>query len=41
MTTECSSSPLANGQTFLASILPEGSMPPVTFWMNWMAGIGK
>jgi Tol biopolymer transport system component len=32
--------PAANGQKFLASILTEGSMPPVTIWMNWMAGIG-
>ena len=33
--------PSANGQRFLASVLTDGSMPPVTIWMNWMAGIGK
>jgi Tol biopolymer transport system component len=33
--------PAANGQKFLASGLPEGSMQPVTVWMNWMAGIVK
>ena len=31
----------ANGQKFLASVLPEGAAPPVTVWMNWMAGIVK
>ena len=33
--------PSANGQKFLASVLTDGSTPPVTIWMNWMAGIGK
>jgi Tol biopolymer transport system component len=25
----------------LASVVTDASMPPVTIWMNWMAGIGK
>jgi hypothetical protein len=33
--------PSANGQSFLASVLTDGTMAPVTIWMNWMAGIGK
>ena len=33
--------PSANGQKFLASVLTDGSTPPVTIWMNWMAGIDK
>ena len=33
--------PAAGGQKFLASVVPEGSMPLVTIWMNWMAGIVK
>jgi len=31
----------ANGQKFLASVAPDGSTPPVTIWMNWMASLMK
>jgi hypothetical protein len=33
--------PSANGQKFLASVLTDGSLPPVTIWMNWRAGLAK
>ena len=33
--------PAANGQKFLAAVVTDGTMAPVTIWMNWMAGIGK
>ena len=33
--------PSANGQSFLASVLTDGTMAPVTIWMNRMAGLGK